>query len=67
LLQGEARIRVFKYVALIVAILLIVLGIFCRVFTANNVLFGLGAITYLRMTTVMLLFALAFHFLFPQH
>jgi len=59
--------RVFKYVALMMAILLIVMGIFCRIFTPNNILFDLGGITYLRMTAVMLLFALTFHFLFPQH
>jgi hypothetical protein len=58
--------KVFKYVALVLALIVIVLGMICRVFMQNNILFGLGAITYLRLTVVMLLFALTFHFLFPE-
>ncbi len=58
--------RVFKYIALAGAVATIVLGIACRVFTPNNILFGLGGITYLRLTAVMLLFALTLHFLLPE-
>jgi hypothetical protein len=58
--------RVFKYIALIVAVAAIILGVVCRVFTPNNILFGLGGITYLRLTVVMLLFALTLHFLLPE-
>jgi len=58
--------KVFKYVALAAAIVLIVLGVISRVTTSNNALFGLGGITYLRLTIMMLLFALTFHFLFPE-
>jgi hypothetical protein len=52
---------------LISAVAAIILGIVCRIFTTNNILFGLGGITYLRLTVVMLLFALTFHFLLPEH
>lgn len=58
--------RIFKYVAFVLAVVMIILGIVCRVFLPYNMLFGLGAITYLRLTVVMLLFALSFHFLFPE-
>ncbi len=58
--------RVFKYIALAGAVATIVLGVVCRVFTPNNILFGLGGITYLRLTAVMLLFALTLHFLLPE-
>ena len=60
-------IRIFKYIALVAAIVTIVLGVICRVVTPNNILFGLGGVTYLRLTAVMLLFALTLHFLFPEH
>lgn len=58
--------KIFKYVALVAALVTIILGVICRVFTPSNILFGLGAITYLRLTGIMLLFALTFHFLFPE-
>ena len=58
--------KIFKYVAFVLAVAMIVLGIICRLFMPNNILFGLGAITYLRLTAVMLLFTLSFHFLFPE-
>lgn len=58
--------KIFKYIALISAVAAIILGIVCRIFTTNNILFGLGGITYLRLTVVMLLFALTFHFLLPE-
>lgn len=49
------------------AIVIIVLGIICRIFTPDNILLGLGGVTYLRLSVVTLLFALTFHFLFPEH
>jgi uncharacterized membrane protein len=58
--------RVFKYIALVAALVTIILGIVCRVLTPDNILFGLGGVTYLRLTVVMLLFALTFHFLLPE-
>jgi hypothetical protein len=58
--------KIFKYLALIAALIMIILGVVCRVFLPNSILFGLGCITYLRLTGVMLLFALTFHFLFPE-
>ncbi|MDH4211528.1 MAG: hypothetical protein OEV79_08770 [candidate division WOR-3 bacterium] len=58
--------KVFKYVALAAALVMIVMGVVSRVLTPGNVLLGLGGITYLRLTVTMLLFALTFHFLFPE-
>lgn len=58
--------RAVKYVALAAAIVTIVLGIICRLMTPGNVLFGFAGLTYLRLTITMLLFALTFHFLFPE-
>jgi hypothetical protein len=58
--------KVFKYVALAAACVMIVMGVVSRVLTPDNVLLGLGGITYLRLTITMLLFALTFHFLFPE-
>lgn len=53
-----------KYLAFIVAVVMIVFGVVARVLTPDNVLLGLGGLTYLRLTVVMILFALTFHFLF---
>jgi galactitol-specific phosphotransferase system IIC component len=58
--------KVFKYVALAAAVVMMVMGVVSRVLTPGNVLLGLGGITYLRLTVTMLLFALTFHFLFPE-
>lgn len=58
--------RVIKYVALVVALVTMVLGIICRLLTPANSLFGFAGLTYLRLTATMLLFALTFHFLFPE-
>ncbi|UCD06398.1 MAG: hypothetical protein JSV98_03990 [candidate division WOR-3 bacterium] len=58
--------KVFKYVALAAACVVMLMGVISRVFTPENILFGLGGITYLRLTVAMLLFALTFHFLFPE-
>lgn len=53
-----------KYLALAGAVGMIILGVVSRLLLPGNVLFGLAGLTYLRLTVVMLLFALAFHFLF---
>ena len=58
--------KVFKYAALFIAVVMILMGVASRVLTPGNVLLGLGGITYLRLTITMLLFALTFHFLFPE-
>jgi galactitol-specific phosphotransferase system IIC component len=55
-----------KYLTLAVALITIILGVVSRVLLPGNVLFGLGGLTYLRLTVVMLLFALTFHFLFSE-
>jgi len=58
--------RAIKYVALAAAVCTIVLGVICRLLTHGNILFGFAGVTYLRLTVTMLLFALTFHFLFPE-
>jgi len=58
--------RVLKYVAFVAAVCTIVLGVICRLLTQSNILFGFAGVTYLRLTVTMLLFALTFHFLFPE-
>ncbi|OPX18446.1 hypothetical protein BXT86_01215 [candidate division WOR-3 bacterium 4484_100] len=58
--------KVLKYVSLILAIICIILGIIARLFLPGKILFGLAALTYLRLTIMMLLFALTFHFFFSE-
>ena len=58
--------RVIKYAALAAAIFTIALGVICRLLMPGNILFGFAGVTYLRLTVTMLLFALTFHFLFPE-
>lgn len=53
-----------RYLALAGAVVMIILGVVSRLVMPGNVLFGLAGLTYLRLTAVMLLFALTFHFLF---
>jgi len=55
-----------KYIASLIGIISIVLGLVARFFLPGEALFGLAALTYLRFTVTMLLFALVFHFLFPE-
>ncbi|UCG92508.1 MAG: hypothetical protein JSV97_02000 [candidate division WOR-3 bacterium] len=55
-----------KYIAFIVSIISILLALIARFFFPGKALFGLAALTYLRFTMTMLLFALVFHFLFPE-
>ncbi|MCK4252659.1 hypothetical protein KAX97_14515 [candidate division WOR-3 bacterium] len=55
-----------KHVALIIGVISIILAVIARIFLPGKVLFDLAAITYLRITVTMLLFALTFHFLFGE-
>ncbi|MGQ9465656.1 MAG: hypothetical protein ACUVQ3_06305 [bacterium] len=55
-----------KYVAFVIALITMVLAVIARLFLPGKVLFGLAALTYLRLTITMLLFSLAFHFLFTK-
>jgi hypothetical protein len=41
-------------------------AIVARIFFPGKMLFGLAALTYLRITITMLLFAITFHLLFPK-
>ncbi len=43
-----------------IAIISIILGVVTRIFFVNKVLFGLGALTYMRFANTMLLFTIAF-------
>ncbi|UCF70274.1 MAG: hypothetical protein JSW49_08760 [candidate division WOR-3 bacterium] len=58
--------KVLKYVAFVLGVVTMVLAVICRLLTPGNVLLGLAGLTYLRLTVAMLLFALTFHFLFPE-
>ena len=55
-----------KFVALILGIITMLLAVVARIFLPEKILFGLGAITYLRLTVTMLLFAIVFHLLFQE-
>ena len=55
-----------KYIAFLIGIISIILAFVARFFLPGKALFGLAALTYLRFTVTMLLFALVFHFLFPE-
>lgn len=55
-----------KYVAFVVAVITMVLAVIARLFMPDKALLGLAALTYLRLTITMLLFALVFHFLFTK-
>jgi len=53
-----------KFLALILGIITMLLAVVARIFLPGKILFGLAAITYLRLTITMLVFAIAFHLLF---
>lgn len=55
-----------KYIAFLIGIISIILALVARFFLPGKILLGLAALTYLRFTVTMLLFALVFHFLFPE-
>ncbi|KPK70032.1 hypothetical protein AMJ87_09470 [candidate division WOR_3 bacterium SM23_60] len=54
--------KILQKVALLFGCITIILGVIARLFFPYKLLFGLGAITYLRLTVVMLLFSVAFYF-----
>ncbi len=58
--------RMLKYFSLLVAVVCMGLAITARLFLPGKILFGLAALSYLRLTMIMLLFALTFHFLFSE-
>jgi hypothetical protein len=55
-----------KYIALLIGVISIILTPIARFFLPGKALFGLAALSYLRFTVTMLLFALVFHFLFSE-
>ncbi len=55
-----------KHLALIIALISMILAVVARIFLPYKVIFGLAALSYLRLTMTFLLFALVFHFLFPE-
>ncbi|MEO0216349.1 MAG: hypothetical protein ABIL70_03190 [candidate division WOR-3 bacterium] len=58
--------RILKYVTFIISIITMILAIIARLFSPNKVLFDLAALTYLRLTAVMLLYTITIHFLFSK-
>ncbi len=58
--------KYLKYVALVIAIITMILAVIARLFLPDKALFGLAALSYLRVTMTMLLFSIAFHFLFTK-
>jgi hypothetical protein len=62
----EEDMKILKYIALIIGVISILLAVIARIFLPGKILFSLAALTYLRITVTMLLFALTFHFLFGE-
>ncbi len=58
--------KYLKYIAFILSIITFVIAIIARLFMPDKVLMGLAALTYLRLTVIMLLFSIACHFLFTK-
>jgi hypothetical protein len=52
--------RILTYVSGVIAVISMVLAVMARVFLADKAPFGLSALSYLRTTNTMLLFAIAF-------
>jgi hypothetical protein len=59
--------RILKHIALLVACLTMLIAIIARLFFPDKVFLGLAAVSYLRLTVVMLLFSLVFHFVLGTH
>jgi hypothetical protein len=59
-------VKQIKYIPFIIAIVGIICAIVARIFLPGKMLFGLAALTYLRITISMLLFTITFHLLFPE-
>ena len=53
--------KMLQKVALLFACITLILGVVARLFFPDKIMFELGAITYLRLTMVMLLFSIAFY------
>jgi len=51
--------RILAYVSGVIAVISMILAVIARVFFADKALFGLNALSYLRTTNTMLLFAIA--------
>ncbi len=56
--------KFLAYLSGIIGIVSIILGFIARLFMPYKVLFGLGALTYLRFTNTMLLFTIVFLLLY---
>jgi len=56
--------KFLAYLSGIIGVVSIVLGIITRLFVPFKILFGLGAITYMRFTNTMLLFTIVFLLLY---
>ena len=52
--------RFLAYVSGLIAVISMILAVVARVFFINKSLFGLSALSYLRMTDTMLLFTITF-------
>lgn len=52
--------RILAYVSGVIAVISMILAVIARVFFTDKALFGLSALSYLRTTNTMLLFAIAF-------
>jgi hypothetical protein len=59
-------VKQIKYIPFIIAIVGMIGAIVARIFLPGKVLFGLAALTYLRITITMLLFAITFHLFFSE-
>jgi hypothetical protein len=59
-------VKQIKYIPFVVSIVSMICAIVARIFLPGKMLFGLAALTYLRITISMLLFAITFHLLFPE-
>lgn len=52
--------RLLAYVSGFIAVISMMLAVIARLFLMNKALFGLSALSYLRVTNTMLLFTIAF-------
>jgi hypothetical protein len=55
-----------KYIAFVISVITMIFAVIARLFLPEKALFGLAALTYLRVTMTMLLFTIARHFLFTK-
>lgn len=53
--------KILQKIALLLGCITIILGVIARLFFPWKILFGLAAITYMRLTIIMLLFSIAFY------